>query len=275
MQDKVNILLVDDQPAKLLSYEVMLGELGENLIKAESASEAFSHLLKHDIAVVLIDVCMPELDGFQLATMIREHPRFQKTAIIFVSAIQFSAPPPPPPPTPPPAPAPAPAVAAGAVTLAAGTVLTVRMDTQVSSQDAGGKKFSGKLVADLSDGRTAAAKAGATVLGQVGQSKQAGRLAGKSELDISLVSLDVSGTLVPIMTTNFAETGKSSFRKTARNATAGAVIGNQVADDNGGGKGAAVGVGVSLIRKGDSVTVPPGAILEFRLTQPVTITPKP
>jgi len=90
MQDKVNILLVDDQPAKLLSYEVMLGELGENLIKAESASEAFSHLLKHDIAVVLIDVCMPELDGFQLATMIREHPRFQKTAIIFVSAIQFS-----------------------------------------------------------------------------------------------------------------------------------------------------------------------------------------
>ena len=197
----------------------------------------------------------------------------QEFPIADVSAIQFSAPPPPPPPTPPPAPAPA--VAAGAVTLAAGTVLTVRMDTQVSSQDAGGKKFSGKLVADLSDGRTAAAKAGATVLGQVGQSKQAGRLAGKSELDISLVSLDVSGTLVPIMTTNFAETGKSSFRKTARNATAGAVIGNQVADDNGGGKGAAVGVGVSLIRKGDSVTVPPGAILEFRLTQPVTITPKP
>jgi len=89
-QEKVNILLVDDQPAKLLSYEVMLAELNEQLIKASSASEAFAHLLKTDVAVVLIDVCMPELDGFQLATMIREHPRFQKTAIIFVSAVQFS-----------------------------------------------------------------------------------------------------------------------------------------------------------------------------------------
>jgi two-component sensor histidine kinase/DNA-binding response OmpR family regulator len=87
-QDKVNILLVDDQPAKLLSYEVILGELGENLIKAGSARQALEHLLKTEIAVVLVDVVMPELDGFQLAAMIREHPRFQKTAIIFISAIQ-------------------------------------------------------------------------------------------------------------------------------------------------------------------------------------------
>ncbi len=85
--DKVNILLVDDQPSKLLSYEVVLRELGENLIKAESAREALEQLLKNDIAVILIDVCMPDLDGFQLASMIREHPRFQRTAIIFVSAV--------------------------------------------------------------------------------------------------------------------------------------------------------------------------------------------
>src|SRR5580693_10373420 len=85
--DKVNILLVDDQPAKLLSYEVILRDLGENLLKAASAREALELLLKRDIAVVLIDVCMPELDGFQLAAMIREHPRFRKTAIIFISAI--------------------------------------------------------------------------------------------------------------------------------------------------------------------------------------------
>src|SRR4051812_46437938 len=89
-QEQVNILMVDDQPGKLLSYEVMLAELGENLIKSASASEALAYLLKTDIAVVLIDVCMPDLDGFELAAMIREHPRFQKTAIIFVSAIQFS-----------------------------------------------------------------------------------------------------------------------------------------------------------------------------------------
>jgi signal transduction histidine kinase len=89
-QDRVNILLVDDQPAKLLSYEVILSELGENLIKAGSAREALEQLLKVDVALILLDVSMPELDGFELATMIRDHPRFQKIAIIFVSAIQIT-----------------------------------------------------------------------------------------------------------------------------------------------------------------------------------------
>ena len=87
---KINVLLVDDQPAKLLSYEVMLEELGENLIKVSSATEALEALLKTEIAVVLIDVCMPELDGFELAAMIRDHPRFQRTAIIFVSAVHLT-----------------------------------------------------------------------------------------------------------------------------------------------------------------------------------------
>ena len=90
--DKVDILLVDDQPAKLLSYEVILSELRENLIKANSANEALQHLLRREIAVVLIDVVMPDLNGFELAAMIREHPRCQRTAIIFVSAIQMSEP---------------------------------------------------------------------------------------------------------------------------------------------------------------------------------------
>src|SRR4051794_26837532 len=88
--DKVNILLVDDQPSKLLTYEVILRELGENLIKASSGKEALEQLLKNEIAVVLMDVSMPELDGFQLASMIREHPRFQKIAMIFVSAIHLA-----------------------------------------------------------------------------------------------------------------------------------------------------------------------------------------
>src|SRR5271169_3288994 len=88
--EKVNILMVDDQPAKLLSYEVMLGGLSENLIKAISAKEALEVLLKNDVAVVLMDVSMPELDGFQLAAMIRQHPRFQRTAIIFVSAVHLT-----------------------------------------------------------------------------------------------------------------------------------------------------------------------------------------
>lgn len=89
-QDKVNILLVDDQPGKLLTYEAILGGLGENLLKATSGREALEHLLKSEIAVILVDVCMPDLDGFQLAAMIREHPRYQKIAMIFISAIHLS-----------------------------------------------------------------------------------------------------------------------------------------------------------------------------------------
>jgi two-component system, NtrC family, sensor kinase len=87
---KINILMVDDQPAKLLSYEVILGDLGENLIKATSATDALNTLLKNDIAVVLMDVSMPDLDGFELADVIRQHPRFQKTAIIFISGVHLA-----------------------------------------------------------------------------------------------------------------------------------------------------------------------------------------
>src|ERR1700675_5113580 len=90
MDEKINILMVDDQPGKLLSYEAMLGELGENLIKAHSGMEALDHLLKTDIALVLMDVSMPGMDGFETAQMIHEHPRFQNTPIIFVSGIHVT-----------------------------------------------------------------------------------------------------------------------------------------------------------------------------------------
>jgi CheY-like chemotaxis protein len=85
--ERGKILVVDDQPAKLLSYEVVLEGIGAPLIKASCACEAFEQLLRNDVALILIDVCMPEVDGFELATLIREHPRFQRIAIIFVSAV--------------------------------------------------------------------------------------------------------------------------------------------------------------------------------------------
>lgn len=90
VNEPVNILLVDDQPAKLLSYEAVLKDLGETLVKTSSANEALQCLLKKDIAVILIDVCMPDLDGYELAAMIRTHPRYQATAIIFISAIALT-----------------------------------------------------------------------------------------------------------------------------------------------------------------------------------------
>ena len=86
----VNILMVDDQPAKLLSYQAILGELGENLLSATSAEEALDLLLKNDVAIILMDVSMPDLNGFELADMIHEHPRFQKIAIIFISAVHLT-----------------------------------------------------------------------------------------------------------------------------------------------------------------------------------------
>jgi len=88
--EKLNVLMVDDQPAKLLTYEAILSGLGETLIKAATAREALSVLLKEEVAVVLMDVNMPELDGFELAALIRQHPRCQKTAIIFVSAVHLT-----------------------------------------------------------------------------------------------------------------------------------------------------------------------------------------
>jgi PAS domain S-box-containing protein len=90
VNEKVNILMVDDQPSKLLTYEVILADLGENLIKANSASEALTILLKTDVAVVLMDVSMPDVDGFELADAIRQHPRFQRTAIIFISGVHLT-----------------------------------------------------------------------------------------------------------------------------------------------------------------------------------------
>ncbi len=73
--EKLNILMVDDQPAKLLTYEAMLSQLGENLIKASTAREALAFLLREDAAVVLMDVNMQELDGFEPAELTRQHPR--------------------------------------------------------------------------------------------------------------------------------------------------------------------------------------------------------
>jgi|SRR5579862_1649407 signal transduction histidine kinase len=89
-KDKVNILMVDDQPAKVMSYEAILADLDENFLKAYSAREALELLLKNEIAVVLMDVSMPDMDGFEMAEIIHQHPRFQKTAIIFISAVHLT-----------------------------------------------------------------------------------------------------------------------------------------------------------------------------------------
>ncbi len=90
INESVNILMVDDQPGKLLSYQAILEDLGENLLSATSGKQALELLLNQDVAIILMDVSMPDLDGFELADLIRQHPRFQKTAIIFISAVHLT-----------------------------------------------------------------------------------------------------------------------------------------------------------------------------------------
>ena len=90
LNDKVNVLLVDDQPARLLTYESILGDLGQNLVRAGSGLEALEKLMKDEFAVVLLDVSMPDMDGFEAATLIHQHPRFEKTPIIFVTGVHIS-----------------------------------------------------------------------------------------------------------------------------------------------------------------------------------------
>jgi signal transduction histidine kinase len=86
MSEKVNILLVDDQPGKLMAHEAILAELSQNVVKATSGREALECLLKQDFAVILLDINMPDIDGFTTAELIRQRPRFERTPIIFITA---------------------------------------------------------------------------------------------------------------------------------------------------------------------------------------------
>ncbi|AKG23954.1 hybrid sensor histidine kinase/response regulator [Calothrix sp. 336/3] len=90
LQPKVNILLVDDYPENLLALEGVLENLGQNLVRATSGAEALRHLLNQDFAVILLDVQMPEMDGFETATLIRQRERSRYTPIIFLTAFSSS-----------------------------------------------------------------------------------------------------------------------------------------------------------------------------------------
>jgi len=88
--DAANILMVDDQPARLLTYRAILEPLGHNLVAVNSGLEALEALMKQDFAVVLLDVKMPGMDGFETAALIHDHPRFETTPIIFVTGVHVT-----------------------------------------------------------------------------------------------------------------------------------------------------------------------------------------
>ena len=85
------ILLIDDQPARLMTYEAILANLPVRTVRTSSGNEGLQQLLKHDFAAILLDVNMPEMDGFEVARLIREHPRLERTPIVFVTGNEVSA----------------------------------------------------------------------------------------------------------------------------------------------------------------------------------------
>lgn len=171
-------------------------------------------------------------------------------------------------PAPVPAPAPQPAVAPSHLTVNAGTGILVRMVDGASSRDPRGKRFAVALELDLIVDGKMIAKAGTRAYGRVANAQQAGRYVGRSVLDLRLSELTVAGVLVPVITGPYIEAGKSSLAKTAKTAAVGAAIGGIGGDA---GKGAAIGATASGLKRGQTVAVMPGELLEFQLQQPVTI----
>jgi hypothetical protein len=162
----------------------------------------------------------------------------------------------------------APAATPQAVTLPAGTTLLVRTMDSISSKNKPGTTFATRLEYDLSAGNAVALNAGTTIYGKIQSSTQAGRAVGRSTLDLRLTQIIVNGKPVTIATSGYQEAGQASVAKAAKGAAAGAAIGAIAGDA---GKGAAIGAGAGAIVRGQTVTVTPGTLLEFTLTQPATL----
>ncbi|MGD0208472.1 MAG: hypothetical protein ABSC89_12790 [Verrucomicrobiota bacterium] len=173
-----------------------------------------------------------------------------------------------PPPAPAPAPAPPPVAATSSVTLPYGTTLLVRMMDSVSSRNGPGANFTTRLEYNLVANDVVVAPAGTIIYGKVRSATQAGRAVGRSTLDIRLAQMIIGGSPVPIATSGYAEAGQASIAKAAKGAAFGATVGAIAGDA---GKGAAIGATASLLKRGQTLTIPPGTLLEFTLTQPVTV----
>ncbi len=164
--------------------------------------------------------------------------------------------------------APPPAAASSSVTLPAGTLLLVRMMDGISSKNRPGTPFTTKLEYDIGANNVVAAKGGTVIYGRVQSSSQAGRVRGRSTLDLRLSQIIINGQPVPIMTSGYQQAGQASIAKAAKGAAAGAAIGAIAGDA---GKGAAIGATAGALTRGQTITVTPGTLLEFTLYQPVTI----
>jgi len=164
------------------------------------------------------------------------------------------------------------AVSPVAVTVPPGTFLLVRMTQAVdSSRHAAGHRFTAKLEADLVVNNQVAVKRESNVYGRLSEAKQAGRVAGKSELTLELTGIMINGQIKPVVTSEVkAVSSQGSGGSTLRRTAVGAGIGAAFGGSKGAKRGAAVGAGVSILTKGPSINIPADTLLEYRLAAPFT-----
>jgi hypothetical protein len=165
--------------------------------------------------------------------------------------------------------------ATNTVTIPAGTTLSVKLDKAISSSDKPGTKFSGVLQGDLTRSNAVAVKTGTAVHGQVTDADKAKRVRGKAEVVFELNQINVNGQMVAITTEPVESIGASSTKKTAKGAAKGAAVGAIADGGEGAARGAAIGAAASGVKKGESAGVQAGAIVEFKLATPLTVTVKP
>jgi len=157
------------------------------------------------------------------------------------------------------------------VNIPANTALLVRMVDPVSSKDPQGKRFTTTLETDLTANGVVVVKAGTKIYGRIQSVTQARRYTGQSTLDLRLTEVAIGPNLVPIVSSSYADAGARSGGKVARSAAAGAAIGAIADGGEGAGKGAAIGAVASGIKKGATVSISPGALLEFRLQKSLNV----
>jgi hypothetical protein len=180
------------------------------------------------------------------------------------------------------APAPTSAYSGGPVSIPAGQPMLVRMiDGVDSSKNHIGDIFHASLETDLVVNGTLVARKGMDVYGRLAQAKEAGHMAGSAELQLELTRMVVNGQDYPVVSSDYSLKGKGRGTNTAEKVGGGAAVGAIIGAIAGGGKGAAIGAGVGsaagagvqVFTRGQQVKVPSETLLEFRLQQPVTVTP--
>ena len=166
------------------------------------------------------------------------------------------------------------------ITVPAGTTILIRMlDTVDSSKNPPGSRFTATLETNLVVNGKVVVPQGNTVYGRLAESKQAGRAAGSSELQLELTEIVVRGTAYRLLTSDYQVKGSSSGKRSAKRILGGAGLGAIIGGIAGNaGMGAAIGATVGTVgavaQKGKSVNVPSETLLEFRLQQPASLPAK-